>query len=42
MVSPPSAAGSIRVASAAAAPPDDPPTVRARSYGLRVVPQTGL
>ena len=29
-------------ASAAAAPPEDPPTVRPRSQGLRVTPQTGL
>ena len=29
-------------ASAAAAPPDEPPAVRARFQGLRVMPHTGL
>ena len=38
----PSASGTIPDASAAAAPPLDPPADRVRSYGLRVVPNTGL
>src|ERR1700674_2078684 len=37
-VSSPMASGEKFAASAAAEPPDDPPTVRSRSYGLRVMP----
>src|SRR5688500_8749444 len=36
--SPPSANGSMPVATATAAPPLDPPALFHRSYGLRVVP----
>ena len=38
----PSAIGHMPVASATAAPPLLPPAERVRSYGLRVVPKTGL
>ena len=37
-----SASGARPQATAAAAPPLEPPAVRARSYGLRVTPKTGL
>src|SRR5205085_7667486 len=37
-VSDPSAAGTMRAATAAADPPDDPPATRVRSHGLRVTP----
>src|SRR5215210_5745743 len=37
-VSDPSAAGTIRAATAAAEPPDDPPATRAWSHGLRAGP----
>ena len=34
----PCAAGTMPAATAAAAPPDEPPAVRSRSHGLRVLP----
>src|SRR5437763_15878127 len=37
-VSEPSAAGTIRAATAAAEPPDDPPATQSRFHGLRVTP----
>ena len=38
----PWASQAMPVATAAAAPPEDPPGVRRRSCGLRVVPKTSL
>src|SRR5262245_63481369 len=38
----PVASGTIPEASAAEVPPDDPPGVRSRSQGLRVIPNVGL
>src|SRR5947199_8557458 len=38
-VSEPSAAGTMRAATAAAEPPEEPPATRSRSHGLRVGPK---
>ena len=41
-MSDPSANGTQPLATAAPDPPDEPPAVRSRFHGLRVMPQSGL